>query len=326
MVGFNVGKRTYFDNESSLSDTERGIENIARFSEMSKKYGFDASLLISTDYTRLKEKDQQRRPEDLVRVVRNIGIKVSYDTKGQTALSKFQQQVFPIEKPNPNTILAICCLDQYPLYTEEQVEVALELAEKVQKDRSLYGSGSRNVPVVLGVNKIPSDMRIIHELAQARATDYPDQFRNSVKPVGANPSASYEDLGEFTPGFYFFNPAHPAYPALAKEIQERLDLINRVGFSLEYLAAGTAGNIEGGVTTGYVNAVRNPFHNNPTEQEEKEKVAIWIANQTQQVASTSFGPHLRRFLADTERQKPLVELFDSRLVEETLEIMRKAAA
>ena len=249
MVGFNVGKRTYFDNESSLSDTERGIENIARFSEMSKKYCFDASLLISTDYTILKEKDQQRRAEDLVRVVRNIGIKVSYDTKGQTALSKFQQQVFPIEKPNPNTILAICCLDQYPLYTEEQVEVALELAEKVQKDRSLYGSGSRNVPVVLGVNKIPSDMRIIHELAQARATDYPDQFRNSVKPVGANPSASYEDLGEFNIGFYFFNPAHPAYPALAKEIQERLDLINRVGFSLEYLAAGTAGNIEGGVTT-----------------------------------------------------------------------------
>lgn len=319
-----VTKRTYFRNEAGLGDTEEAFPNITAMVELSRQYSFTASMAISSEESKL-DPAQKERAKVLVEKIRDLGIEVSYDPNGQTALSKFQEACFPRKTPARNVIRAICCLDQYPLYTKEQVEVALELAEKTQKDGALYGSGSRGVPVVLGVNKKPSDMRIIHELAQLLATDYPEQFRVFDKPNWTNPSPPYDDLGEFTPGFYFFNPAHSAYPALAREIQGRQDLINKVGFSLEYLAAGTAGNIKRGVATGYVHAVRNPFDIKPTEGEELKSTSNWISAQTQQVGSTSFGPHLRRFLADSERQQPLVDLFGEDLVTETLEIMRKAA-
>ena len=325
----DVAKRTYFNNERGLRYTEEQIENLKAMYELSRKFRFTTSLLISTDEAISNSKldrNQIERARVLVGKIRDIGIPVSYDPYGQTALSKFQQQVFPIKEPQANTILAICCLDQYPLYKQEQVEVALELAERVKKDGSLYGSGSRDVPVELGVHKISSYMRIIHELAQLLSTDHPKQFRVFDKPDSANPSAPYNVLGEFTPGFYFFNPIHPAYPRLAREIHERPDLIHQTGFSLEYLAAGTAGNIEGGVTTGYVHAVRNLFYSEVTEADEIERASKFITAQTSQVASTSFGPHLRRFLREPERQKPLVELFDEETLQETLGIMKKAAA
>ena len=318
----NLTKRFYFNSEAGLMLLEESVPKFIAFNDLreERNYPIELSVSISTDEEKLSDAQKERANETINRLS-GLNIQTFYDRNGATAGQKFVSAVFPGYYLEPDKILGLACFDQWPLDREEHLEAITELGRKLLRDRKLYACGSRNVPVQLYVNEVPSDMRIIHELVQLLATRT-DSFR-AQKPEWANPSPHYEHLGELCSGLYLFNPKHHLYETQRKEVLEkRDDVFERPGFAIDYFTAMHAG-LNNAVASGYVYAERNPFYAQIDEQTEIEKASKFIKAQTGLVGKTSVRPALETILNDNEELGRLNHFFDSSLVQQTAELMRE---
>lgn len=319
-----LGKRYYFNNESGLRMLEESVPKFDAFNSIRnyEQIPINLSLMISADEDKLSP-EQVSRANDAMDLIRNRSIRIWYDSIGATAGQKFTYQIFkrPIPKDQSDVVVGLCCFDQYPLEREEHLDAIVALGEKLVKDKKLYACGSRNVPVELGVHKVPSDMRIVHELVQLLATRS-DSFR-AEKPEWANPSIHYAHFGELCSGLYLFNPAHSLYPIQKKEILERrADTFEVPGFAIDYFTAMHAG-LNNAAASGYIYAVRNPFYSTITEQDERNRFSNFIKKQTSLVGKTSVRPALETMLDDYGELSRLNNFFDPLTVQETTELMRE---
>lgn len=319
-----LGKRYYFNNEAGLRMLEESVPKFDAFIRIRnyEQIPINLSLMISADEDKLSP-EQVSRANDAMDLIRNRSMRIWYDPTGATAGQKFTYQIFkrPIPKDQSDVVVGLCCFDQYPLEKEEHLDAIIALGEKLLTDKKLYACGSRNVPVELGAHKVPSDMRIVHELVQLLVTRS-DSFR-AEKPEWANPSPNYAHFGELCSGLYLFSPAHPLYPIQKKEVLERrIDIFEKPGFAIDYFTAMHAG-LNNAVASGYVYSERNPFYSTISEDEEKVKFSNFIKKQTSLVGKTSVRPALETILNDSGELSRLHSFFDPSVVQETTELMRE---
>ena len=323
-----LAKRFYFNNEAGLQLLEASVPKFDAFNSLrrDKNYPIYLFFSISTDEEKLSP-EQRDRANGAVNKIGNAVFSVWYDRNGATAGQKFIEAIFPYPDPDfpdyvePESVKGLACFDQYPLEKEEHLEAILDLSKKLVRDRKLYACGSRNVPVELGVHKLPSDMRIVHELVQLLATRS-DSFR-AEKPKWANPSPHYAHFGELCSGLYLFNPSHQLYQTQKKEVLDRrIDTFEKPGFAIDYFAAMHSG-LNNAVASSYVYAERNPFYSTISEEDEKVKFSNFIKKQTSLVGKTSVRPALETILNDSGELSRLNSFFDPSVVQETAELTRE---
>lgn len=316
----NLAKRHWFANEASLSALGEAVSKLERTAELARKYDTDLSIFVSTD-GKLISLDMAESAHKHLNSLREAGWKVIYDTNGASATQKYVSHLF--QEPNKRNyeVLALCCMDQYPLYEPEYFEAAKNLADKLVFEGNAYANGSRNVPVNLSVNKECSDMRAIHEMIHSLTSG--ELVFKAEKPSWASPSQSYAEIGESTSGFYFINPLGNDYDFLLDQINGNIELTKKPGFTLEYLTAINAG-LAGTVSTGYVYTEKNNFYSSISLEEEKKRITALIQRETTALGRTNAKDALEKVLANGSALTSLESFFPDSLVNEVSDIMRKS--
>lgn len=207
-ITLDVAKRHYVSSEETLKQL---VEYIPRFHEIADRaHGREdmrVQLRLRLSAPATAAKSLEEPIEDALREIKKAGWETLYDAQGESAGSKFVRQLFP-RNPQPDTILSLCCLDQYPLHEEDQFEAFLDLAAKTHRDGTAYANGSRSVPVVLGAHGAGHELRTAHELIHSISAQ--GRFVTQPQPW-TNPSPWYVAFGESTSGAYFTNPQGKAY-------------------------------------------------------------------------------------------------------------------
>jgi len=175
------------------------------------------------------------------------------------------------------------CLDQQVIASEEAIDRAIDLTDRVERDNILYATGSRNVPVILGSSKHNSDLRIIHELFNALAMGSKYLIPHE-KIEGVNPA--YASIGEHTTGFDILNLTHPKYPELARCMIQATQVADMNGFASCYYVPLKSSQLNGLGVSGYVCARENPFPQDVENKQEYERVTKMIKYQTEQLGRT----------------------------------------
>ncbi len=324
MINLSIAKRHYACNEPTTIALEEGESKLEKMKELSQSQLFpvECSFLLSSPTSERLGAELSDRINQSVERIRKLGLDVNYNAEDQTAGQKFVYQLFEKSFSNPDTVFALCCLDQYPLYTQEQFEPVLDLATRLVRDDKLYANGSRNVPVVLGVHQESSDLRIIHELFHT-ITCAEKVFVVDSLPPWANPHPAYAKLGESTSGFYFIHPAAKGFRELKQEIEAKPGLYIHPGFAVEYFTALWAG-LRRSVVNGYVYAVVNDFYKaTPLPEEDIKKWTLFIEQQAQALSGTSIAGSLRETLLDPAKKRKLDEFFVPSQVEQVAGLMLK---
>jgi hypothetical protein len=103
------------------------------------------------------------------------------------------------------------CLDQQVVATKEAAERIIDLSSKIERDNSLYGVGSRTVPVRLSRHLDNNYLRVIQELFFAIAAESggPLERLEGVTPA-------YARFGDTSTGMDVINTAHSKYSEVVK--------------------------------------------------------------------------------------------------------------
>lgn len=308
-----LGKRHHCFNEASVKTLEDHVEKLSMLREIGAKHN-----VVPTLYYSMAGLDVSGQ----VRVMRAAselkynGVNVITGDCLATSADKFLNQL--IFNPQPaGTILGLCCVDQYPQYSADELEPAVDLAQKMMRDDKLYCMAYRSVPVVLGVNKKASDMRIIQELIYARAGNAP--LPDAI-PGWAEPLPAFIQCGEIASGFYLFNPNHAFAESIRTMVAPLVQHSARPGFGIEY-ATGIVCNASGETVAGFVRSEENKFYSDIDEHTETVKVKNMISHACDVIGQSKAAPHLQRVLAKPFELAGVACFYDATLVEEVASIM-----
>jgi len=307
----HLAARHWIGNETHVEELKEFEEDIARTGELirSTDVPVHLSLYLSSDGTHLPKTTLPAIGAFLSKCA-IAGYSIRYNNEGQTAGEKFVNHLFPQKGRNlgDNPVLALHCLDQFPITTEESLERILDISERLLKEEHTYANGSRDLPVVLANFAEADSIRKIQELLFSAVTE----FIFAHPEVVGNPDPAYATLGEPTSGFYFLNPNTPFYRELAHEIHGRQDLYTKPGFTIEYFTALAAG-INLSVSTGYVTARQNPIAPQ-TAENELESANRRVRTVAHDLRTTSVRNALQARLMKHATIEPLFDFFDERLV------------
>lgn len=312
--------RHYVYNEATFQVLEKNIKNLMNVAKIinNSNGNLEISLLISYNSVSLS-KELISKIFDFTEKVKSLGIFVDLKHKITTPGIKFYQVLFE-KRINKFDIIGLFDFDQFLVYTNDQIEAVFSIAKKMIEENSLYCNCSRDVPVVLGVNKKASDLRMIHELVNSSISlgkliaDEPNRK--------INPSPAYRKIGEGNSGFYLINPNHKMYNNFKYEIEKNKDLLFEPGFFIEYFALNWAA-INAKVTTGYVYAVENPYYTHPSPEEEIESAINSISLATKRISKTSIGKNLKNTLKNEKNLLDILKIFfDIEDIQLVLKIMK----
>ncbi|MEK6800904.1 MAG: hypothetical protein AABY05_03150 [Nanoarchaeota archaeon] len=307
----NIAKRHWFIDNATALELKGSLEDMRIAAELKEKYRLSLSLIVSTD-EKIVDSESLEIAENAVRKIKDLKIPVLFDKSGPTAGQRFASHLFSEkESSGEDTVLGLCCLDQYPLGSEDYLRAVVDLGHKLLRDNKWYANGARNISVNLGINKKPSDMRIIHELLHVFLL--PEGVFKAEKPSWANPSEAYDRFGETTSGFYLINATHASHGQYAKEIRKYPNLISSPGFAIEYFTAIFAG-LRDLVSTGYVYAKDNKFYSKIDIEKELSKVEKFIVHHSRLLGSTRLCDVLRQTASDENKLKRLDDLFEPETV------------
>ena len=211
-------------------------------------------------------------------------------------------------------------LDQFPIDTEEALGLLNELGDKVEKDNALYALGSRDVPVVLGMHKVNSDRRIIHELFHTLAA--PEGVYRVPNPP-ANVTPAYAAIGECTTGVSIMNHAHSSYPEMLKQMAIATQNANMAGNAADYYLAIRAPQLAR-IVTGYVRANENPFHGKQYPEQEWVGSRKMIVTQTTELGKTDGRDNLYQALMNSSNTDRLSGFYPRQEVVEVKNLMLEA--
>lgn len=316
-TGIYLARRHYVNNPQTLSKLEGSIEGLCQTKElgMSSSIPMHLSLILSHDPDSITM-DLRERYYELVQDIKSKGITTIDDPKIVTAGEKFLYQLIMKIPEEARPILALSCLDQYDTTRKESMESIMELASKMIMEDSLYSTGSRSIPTVLGVNKQANDYRTIHELIHSIT----GKVFKTDRPEWATPSKSYDDIGESTSGFYMINPKNSRFQDLKREILMHPGLYENPGFSIDYFSAVWSA-INSKISTGYVHTLENYFPTKIAPDEELKRVSRLISNSSRHLSQTSVAKPIMETLSDTDIKKVLEQYFDKDDVQDVISLM-----
>jgi hypothetical protein len=305
----DFAQRHHVDSEETLNILETYIPKLTKTKELTKKHNIKHSLILSTNLTNITN-SQEEKLQSIVKQLRNNKITVQYEHQLPAGAKFTQQQFFKVSKD----IKGIADLDQFPIEEESQLQAIIELATKLVNENKLFANGSRNVPVILGKNKLANDLRTIHEIYNAMTGN----FKPSQTPNWANPLPIYAEFGESTSGFYLVNPNHSEFKRILEIIDNNQELILK-GFTIEYFIAILTGSLDL-TTTGYIYANPNPF---PSIKEDIEinSAKQRIKDTTSYFKNTEIEEVLKSTLNNKSNQQKLENYFNTKLIEEVKALM-----
>lgn len=321
----HLAKRHFFANESGIKDLEDYLPHFSRIAQNAVASGTRGDLTFWLSTPNAPVGELAVRVRDALSSIRTADWNVVYDTNGQTACEKTVGQLFPDRPPaGEDPILALCCMDQYPLDEPDQYAQFVELARKTLRDKTAYANGSRSVPVLLGSDAFNSDLRAVHELFNTLAADafFGAPVFRTPTPSWADPSPWYERFGESTSGAYVTNPQGRGYDWIKHELQQHRAMAKKPQFSIDYVIAVMAGMI-GSTSTGYVTAVRNPFPPGVDPAAQLAKFRTLIDVSLTDLAQTAARPALEELMR-TEKYREIEEFFPAQTVDEVAQYARKA--
>lgn len=315
----HIGKRTYI-SPKEIDSVERSIPALAEAAEFGRRYGSDLTFIPTVASTLSGSED---RIDKIFDGVRKAGWNISPAPYCQTAGQKFVAHLFDNRSNDNADIVALMCLDQFPLNKTEHWEAVNNLGLKLLFDDKTYANGSRDVEVTLGVHRNNSDRRIIHEMVHTFAGGT-NNFRTPLTIEG-QPHPAYANFGESTSGLYMINRCGKVYAQLQRDVKASADVFSVPGFAIEYMTAILAGR-QNQVSSGYVYAVRNPFYDSPTEEDEKTSMLKLISRHTDLLGKTPARQPVIDALSIQDTADQLYSVFDKALVDEVTGVMRKSLA
>ena len=309
--------RHFINNKNSLIEFEEEINKIIPVLELLKIKNLNFGLKLTTEDKKLTKDLKERIKEQIVNLPSDIWL--LYDPKDRGPGTSFRQIIFnPTFSWNPNIITSID-LDQFPL-EENSLEPLLHLIEKVEKDNSLYGIGSRNIPIKLAIHKRNSDLRIIHELFHSLTIGSEKLVVIKGEIDTSNVIPAYKEIGESTTGISIFNTNHKKY----------IDLMNNVnkygsfrGFATEYYTAIRSSQL-GKISTGYVIFKENNFYEEKNEEDELKGVKRLIEGQTKNLGKTDIKKDLLKTLEQEENTRRISKFYYKNDVEIVRDLMMNA--
>jgi hypothetical protein len=240
--------------------------------------------------------------------------------------ASYRQICFPRLHPESGKLqksdadILICAdLDQFRVWTEEDLERIVDFTDRMRKDNALYGIGSRDVPVILATNERNSQLRMVCEHYHALALGDPC----AIRLVG-NPTPAYADIGEFVSGFYAVNRNHPHYPALEKRIASVTQDVPFLGFAVESFVAFEAHQVSQ-IARAYVPSRPNRFYEQLDEQVEFDRVCAIMSRETSELASAGYAKQLVSAVENKAHLQRLGNYYSSDDIRLVASLMREAA-
>ena len=178
--------------------------------------------------------------------------------------------------------------------------------------------------MLLGSNDRNSDLRATHELFNTLAAESHagrPVFR-TLTPVWANPSPWYKRFGESTSSAYFVNPQGRGYDWIQEELLRHHEMAKKPQFSIEYVIGVMAGMINS-VSTGYVDAIRNPFPPGIDTDVQLKRFQTLVEVSLADLAKTAARPALESLMR-TEKYREIGEFFPPERIDEVAQAARKA--
>jgi hypothetical protein len=303
----------FVSNQGNYDEFEEGLKHYERLRELIKlkSNDFNFGLKITTDYKNLTPELRGKTRDLINRLPSDLFLLYDPISKGPGVSSR---QVL-LNQTFTGTITAEVCLDQQVIDTPEAAQRIIDLTSKIEKDSSLYGVGSRTVPVRLSAHPDNNYLRCIQELyfAITAGSRGPSEKLEGVTP-------GFAKFGDTSTGMDIINFAHPFYPEMAKGLLKAVYDLDMSGFASNYYIPLKASNLNK-ITTGYACARENPFTEDADVKEEFNKITRMIQYQTSQLLKTDIGNELRNTLKDNQNLEALSEFYPKQQVEFVRDLM-----
>ena len=114
-----------------------------------------------------------------------------------------------------------------------------------------------------------------------------------------------------------------SYPQIQRDVESNVAVSSAPGFAIEYMTAILAAK-QNQVSTGYVYAVKNPFYDKPTEEDERTRTMNFIGGQTALLGKTPARQPIIDTLLQQDTKDKLYSVFDRTLVDEVTDVMQKS--
>ncbi len=315
--------RHYICDDDTLDVLEKGIHQLLEANELARNRNngirFGLKLTLHEKY--------ENSPPTLEKIGSQLerlykGFYVLFDPQNRGPGTSYAQILFnPTFWTKPHTV-ATADMDQYILTTNEAQERIEDLFERVERERAVYATGFRDVPVKLAIHEENSERRIIHELVHSLAAGRGALRVPGKAPAGVTPA--YAALGESTSGFYVYNTDVPAFGDIAASVLKQI----RNGayfthFGIDYYCAIKAAQ-ESKVSTGYVCARENDFYERTkAAHDEYQGIVNFIRARSRELAITDVKTLVSQTINAPSTRDILSGFYSKNTVEEVLEIMRR---
>jgi len=303
----------FVSNQGNFRQFEQGLERYKTLREMIRLRAndFNFGLKITTDDKNLTPELREQTRDLINKLPSDLFLVYDPVSRGPGVSSR---QVL-LNPAFSGTITAIACLDQQVIDTPEAAERIIGLTSKIERDNSLYGVGSRTVPVRLSAHSENNYLRCIQELyfAITAGSRGPEEVLEGVTP-------SFAKFGETSTGMDVVNLAHPEYSTMVKGLLDAVHALDMRGFaSCYYIPIKSSGLSK--ITAGYACARENPFTDNIDAKQEFNKITKMIQDQTSQLLKTDIGPRLSFALRDKQNLESLSEFYSKHQVESVRDLM-----
>ena len=319
----NLIKKHFINNQGTLDTFVKGIGDTETTLEIAKSKGYDLALgvKVTVDEKKLRETSPEiiEQARDAVRKL-PADVFLIYDPENRGSGVSVRQIFFNHTFVQPPGLVVNADYDQNILDTQASLERAIDFCHRTEREGSLLGIASRDVPVTLATHERNSDLRIIHELFHS-LTIGSCKLRAGTPPGAVTPA--YREIGESTTGFSVLNLAHPQYPALSYAMATACQQTDMSGFATDYFLSITA-SLLGTITTGYTNAKENAFYVKRDQDEEFRGVTSMIARQTAALAKTDIAGTLRATLDNPRAAERIKEFYAAEDVELVRKLMRES--
>lgn len=292
----------YINNKESLNDFKIGLNDFKSMIEIFKKKDPDFVIGLRLSVESNISGDIKNQIKGLIKELPDTLF--FYDPNPLGGGTSQAQVLF---NPAFDKGIAISAsFDQYIIGSEIAVCKIIDLINKVEKENSIYATGSRENKVILANISRNSDIRIIHELYHSLTIGI-DKLQILEKPKNVTPAYSY--IGENSSGFDIINHNHAGYLNLAKDLEKSRKIANLNGFANNYYVA-LKSKFFGNISKGYVLAKENPI-NSGDEIEEKELKSIkkMIFNQTKELGKTDVRKYLIKALKNKNNELLLSKFY-----------------
>lgn len=312
--------RHFVNNEESFKGYKEGINRFLSLIDISKThtYPFEFGLKLTIDYVKLNPDLRDRINSESARLPNDLFY--LYDPVNRGPGTSYRQILFNPTFLDQPSIVTLADLDACIIDSEDSLIKILELVEKLEKDKSLYGLGVRIGNFSLGCYKRNSDIRIIHELFHSLVIE--SIVGHSLGVGGTIPA--YAEIGESSTSLTVINLSHSMYPELTKCLIHSSQVANMNSFATDYYVSIKATYLDKKIIRNLVKIRDNPFYGNKSEEEELIEFERLIRNQTRELSKTDIADLISNVVSKNESVDKIAEFYPREDVKIVRDWMRES--